>query len=90
MRYSSAKAQRISTMIERIELQIRGIVQGVGFRPFVYGLAQKHALKGRVRNNEAGVLIDIEGERGALDQFISDLQSQPPGNHLGQVSSRRG
>jgi hydrogenase maturation protein HypF len=65
-------------MIERIELQIRGIVQGVGFRPFVYGLAQKHALKGRVRNNEAGVLIDIEGEHGALDQFISDLQSSPP------------
>jgi len=65
-------------MITRIQIQVQGIVQGVGFRPFIYSLARRHSLTGRVLNNESGVLIDVEGEREAIDQFLSALKSQPP------------
>jgi len=71
----------------RVEVHVSGIVQGVGFRPFVYGLAHKHLLKGRVFNNESGVLIDIEGQRESIDQFISELKSDPPS--LARIESVR-
>ena len=48
-------------MIKRFNLQIKGIVQGVGFRPFVFSLAKKHNLSGWVLNNSQGVEIEIEG-----------------------------
>lgn len=57
---------------------MQGIVQGVGFRPFVYGLAQRYALGGFVLNNSNGVLIEIEGESPAVDAFIDTLQHEPP------------
>ncbi|MGH7823599.1 MAG: carbamoyltransferase HypF [Candidatus Binatia bacterium] len=57
---------------------MRGIVQGVGFRPFVFFHARRRALRGRVLNNPAGVLIDVEGESYAIEQFIQELQSNPP------------
>ena len=59
-------------------LHITGIVQGVGFRPFVYNLAIKHELCGWVRNTSAGVEIHIEGKEAAIDQFISTLTANPP------------
>jgi hydrogenase maturation protein HypF len=62
----------------RVQVHLSGIVQGVGFRPFVYGLAHKHLLKGHVFNNETGVMIDVEGPRESIDQFISELKSHPP------------
>jgi hydrogenase maturation protein HypF len=65
-------------MIERVQIQVQGIVQGVGFRPFVYSLAQKNSLTGRVLNNESGVLIDLEGERESIDQFLTALKADPP------------
>jgi hydrogenase maturation protein HypF len=55
-------------MIERVKIQVSGIVQGIGFRPFVYSLAHRHALVGRVLNNERGVLIDIEGKPDSIDR----------------------
>jgi hydrogenase maturation protein HypF len=65
-------------MIARKQIQVRGIVQSVGFRPFVYGLAQTHGLHGRVCNNEQGVLLDLEGPREAIEQFVGDLRARPP------------
>ena len=57
---------------------VRGLVQGVGFRPFVFGLAHRRALRGRVLNNTTGVLIDVEGEGGQIEEFINDLRTQAP------------
>lgn len=61
---------------ERIEVQ--GIVQGVGFRPFVYSLAQRLRLTGFVRNHSSGVTIEIEGPREQLTQFAESLQQDSP------------
>ena len=58
---------------ERREIAVRGIVQGVGFRPFVYSLASRLSLSGFVRNTARGVLIEIEGERGAIARFEREL-----------------
>ena len=65
---------------ERIskEIHIRGIVQGVGFRPFVYKLATQHDLTGWVRNSSAGVDIIINGNSGSINKFLETLQSAPP------------
>ena len=57
---------------------ITGIVQGIGFRPFIYNLAQKHFIQGWVLNNEKGVFIDAEGEDGHLDQFIQEIPKLAP------------
>ncbi|MEP6904057.1 MAG: carbamoyltransferase HypF, partial [Actinomycetota bacterium] len=65
-------------MKTRTQIQIKGIVQGVGFRPFVYALAEKNALKGQVLNNAVGVLVDVEGEETRIEQFINALQKSAP------------
>jgi hydrogenase maturation protein HypF len=54
------------------------MVQGVGFRPYVFSLASRGALKGRVLNSPAGVLIDIEGEPSLIDRFIHEMTLNPP------------
>ena len=59
-------------------LHIYGIVQGVGFRPFVYKLAHEHGLKGYVLNFGNGVEIMIEGEDKRLDKFLYDLKTRNP------------
>ena len=59
-------------------ISVRGIVQGVGFRPFVYGLAVKHSLKGWVYNTSEDVKIEVEGEAEALEQFERELETQAP------------
>ena len=51
-------------------IEIYGIVQGVGFRPFVYNLASKNNLTGHVNNNSNGVFIDIQGEKDNINEFI--------------------
>ncbi len=61
---------------ERRRLRARGVVQGVGFRPFVYRLAREHGLGGYVLNDGDGVLIEVEG--GELDRFAVDLRSRAP------------
>ena len=60
------------------KIHIAGIVQGVGFRPFIYGLAQKHHINGWVRNSSAGVDIVANGSHGALEAFIDDIRHNPP------------
>jgi hydrogenase maturation protein HypF len=64
--------------MERRAITIRGIVQGVGFRPFVHALASRHALGGFVRNHSGSVGIEVEGESGLLDRFCADLTREPP------------
>ena len=60
-------------------IHINGIVQGVGFRPFIYGLAKKNQLHGWVRNSASGVDIEISGNAIAVDIFIASItESAPP------------
>ena len=59
-------------------IKIRGVVQGVGFRPFVYRLARSNGLTGWVLNEEEGVEIHLEGEETTLRVFIEELKTQPP------------
>lgn len=59
-------------------MKITGIVQGVGFRPFVHRIASKLNLNGFVKNTSDGVFIEIEGERGSLDEFHRLLKSSAP------------
>ena len=63
---------------ERRGISVRGIVQGVGFRPFVYALANHHGLTGLVRNNAEGVHIEAEGEAGSLDLFLRGIEENAP------------
>ena len=60
------------------KVHISGIVQGVGFRPFVYNLATRLALKGWVKNTSAGVDIEVDGEQNILDDFIRALRDDAP------------
>ncbi|HEQ60467.1 MAG TPA: carbamoyltransferase HypF [Firmicutes bacterium] len=62
----------------RRKLSVRGVVQGVGFRPFVFNLACQCGLAGNVYNEAAGVYIEIEGFPDALDEFTRRLQGEPP------------
>ncbi|MDQ3606940.1 MAG: carbamoyltransferase HypF, partial [Gemmatimonadota bacterium] len=63
---------------ERRRLLVRGTVQGVGFRPFVYRLAGAHELAGWVRNTGAGVEIEVEGVTSRLDAFAHALSAEAP------------
>jgi hydrogenase maturation protein HypF len=68
-------------MVDKIigrKIHIQGVVQGVGFRPFVYNLATDSKLKGWVRNTSAGVDIEVEGEAENLEAFIIALREQAP------------
>ncbi len=65
-------------MLERREVAVRGIVQGVGFRPFIYALARRHGLAGLVRNDAAGVHIEAEGVAEALNLFLRGITEEAP------------
>ena len=62
----------------RRHIEVRGIVQGVGFRPFVYKLANSLGLTGCVFNSSSGVIIEIEGGESEVDAFIKALREHPP------------
>ena len=70
---------------ERRRFRVRGVVQGVGFRPFVYGLAHRQGLGGFVLNDGEGVVIEAEGTPAALDGFAASLRNEAP--ELAHVSS---
>ena len=59
-------------------IHVQGVVQGVGFRPFVYRLATRLGLGGTVRNTVGGVEIEVEGAPGALSRFLEDLVADTP------------
>ena len=59
-------------------LVVRGVVQGVGFRPFVYRLAHRHGVSGWVVNSSRGVVIEAEAPPDALEAFERDLVERAP------------
>jgi len=61
-----------------VRITVRGVVQGVGFRPFVYGLACRHSLVGWVRNTSGSVEIEVEGEAESVDTFVTALENEAP------------
>jgi len=67
----------------RERISVRGIVQGVGFRPFVSRLARQFDLAGWVRNTSDGVSIEVQGPRGSVERFLLELErSAPPQSHI--------
>lgn len=62
----------------RANIQVNGIVQGVGFRPFIHKLITGEALSGWIRNTSEGAEIELEGEEDAISRFLSDLQTKTP------------
>ncbi|RZD16031.1 MAG: carbamoyltransferase HypF [Candidatus Acididesulfobacter guangdongensis] len=65
-------------MIKRVVINITGIVQGVGFRPFIYRLSQKYSINGYVINNISGVKIEAEADEKKLNDFINDIYVKKP------------
>jgi len=64
--------------VSGVRIHIQGVVQGVGFRPFVFSLAEAQSLTGWVRNTSAGVEIEVDGSPDALDTFITSLTTDAP------------
>ena len=62
----------------RLAVQVRGVVQGVGFRPFVHGMARRHGLSGWVRNQADEVRLEVQGAEAAVRQFLHALAHRPP------------
>ena len=65
-------------MTERRLIAVEGVVQGVGFRPYVHRLAAANSLRGSVRNDAGGVFIDVEGGGAKVDAFCRTLSMAPP------------
>ena len=65
-------------MASACSIRVRGVVQGVGFRPFVYRLARANRLNGWVLNAEEGVELHLEGAETGLEAFVRGLKTQPP------------
>jgi hydrogenase maturation protein HypF len=64
--------------VARMHLRVEGIVQGVGFRPFVHALANEYDLAGLVGNDTAGVFVEVEGDDERLSAFVADLSRRAP------------
>ena len=62
----------------RVRARVEGTVQGVGFRPYVYGLARQLGLAGYVLNDERGVLLEVEAEAAAVERFLERLAAEAP------------
>ena len=67
-----------TSILDLVHINVRGVVQGVGFRPFIYQMATKYNLKGWVCNTSEDVKIEVEGEAEAVAQFLLALQEQAP------------
>jgi hydrogenase maturation protein HypF len=61
-----------------MKIDIKGIVQGVGFRPFVFNLARQSHLLGYVRNSGSGVSIEVEGDKSRIEEFIFKINTESP------------
>ncbi len=76
-------AQQTEPFIEdnharRLGVILRGAVQGVGFRPFIYRLAMELQLKGWVKNSSQGVALEVEGKAEALNTFLKSIEKEKP------------
>lgn len=78
-----------SQRIKKEYIEVTGIVQGVGFRPFVHNLAEKHNLAGYVLNNADGVVIEVEGAAANIETFLYDLEhTAPPLSRIVEIKRR--
>ncbi|WP_353057453.1 carbamoyltransferase HypF [Neobacillus niacini] len=68
----------LSSMYKAIKVIVKGKVQGVGFRPFIYSLSKKHHINGTVQNNFDGVTILAEGKDGQLEKMVDEIKRNPP------------
>jgi hydrogenase maturation protein HypF len=66
------------TARRRLRVCVRGVVQGVGFRPFVYTCAAALGLSGSVRNDTSGAIVEVEGDAAEIDTFLTQLRDRPP------------
>jgi hydrogenase maturation protein HypF len=82
-----AKASSLSLL----RISVRGVVQGVGFRPFVYQLAARHQLRGWVCNTSEDVKIEVEGEAKDIEAFLKSLRKEaPPLAHIEDITTEPG
>jgi hydrogenase maturation protein HypF len=73
----------------RRHIDVSGVVQGVGFRPYIYRLATERQLAGTIRNTSAGVAVEVEGAPGVVEDFVARIQpGAPPLAHITQISAR--
>jgi len=80
----------VNLAVERLAISVKGVVQGVGFRPFVYQLAHSHHLSGWVTNTSGEVRIEVEGPRTNVDAFLLEMEKKtPPQAHITGVMSTR-
>jgi hydrogenase maturation protein HypF len=68
----------MDSMTVRRQIEVSGIVQGVGFRPYIYRLATESRLSGTIRNTSSGVTIEVQGPTSAVDDFVSRLPREAP------------
>ncbi len=69
-------------------IEINGVVQGVGFRPFIFQLAHRHNLRGNVANTAEGVVIHVEGSHRQITDFLEEIpRSRPPLAHIVHIES---
>jgi hydrogenase maturation protein HypF len=80
-------ATLIQSAILRRRICLRGIVQGVGFRPFVYNLAKNIGIRGFILNSSSGVTIEAEGPETALSEFMQALHHPPPMADIEEVTT---
>jgi hydrogenase maturation protein HypF len=66
------------TARRRLRVCVHGVVQGVGFRPFVYTTAAALGLSGSVRNDTSGAIVEVEGDPGEIEHFLARLHENPP------------
>jgi hydrogenase maturation protein HypF len=72
----------------RVRARVAGVVQGVGFRPYVHRLAHRHGLSGWVLNDAGGVLLEVQGAAGTVEDFLAELPGQaPPLARVSRVTS---
>ncbi|OMF62837.1 carbamoyltransferase HypF [Paenibacillus sp. FSL R5-0490] len=65
-------------MLRSVRIKVTGKVQGVGFRPYIYGLSRKYNIQGTVQNNLDVVFIQAEGESDSIASMIDHIQKSPP------------
>lgn len=75
-------------MVRHVEVRVTGVVQGVGYRPFVHATARRLGIVGHVGNDSAGVFVDAQGDVTAIDALLAALRTGPPMAVVESVTSR--
>jgi len=83
-----ANSESLEGIRRALRVAVQGVVQGVGFRPFVYRLAHQYRVAGWVRNTSWGVEMEVEADADDLARFLHSLRDQaPPLAHIESLSS---